>query len=194
MELPSIKNVKNPEYAKQVFDEIESKLAELKLLAKDGDLAFPIKDKKIIHVWEKKIKPINQELDPVIDEYIALNKQIEEWQAEGKKFQEKEEELNKKKNALELRRAKFINRISPMIIREYNDKITKYQQFGKIKEFVDENGEVKLYVTIHDWLASWTNGYDTQKDEHNKKVVSKVHQKLANTNEAMEEVEEDVEE
>lgn len=190
MEIPSTDKIKNPEYATKVFNEIQGKLLEYRELGKDGELAFPIKDKKIIHMWEKKIKPINMELDPVIDEYISLNKQVEEWQAEGTKFKLLEDELNKKKNALELRRAKFINRISPMIIREYNDKITKYQQFGKIKEFVNKDGEVELYVTIHDWLASYMNGYESQKNEHNKKVVSKVHQKLANTAEAMEETEE----
>lgn len=189
MNIPKTKDIKSPQVAFNTFKDIEEKLGAIKELGKDGTLAFPVTDKKIEDLWFKKIKPINLELDPIIDEIIKLHEEINIWQEEGKKFKEREDALNALKNKLDLRRSKFITRISPMIIREYQDKITKYQQFGKIAEFENENGQPELYVTVHDWLASYLSSYDKKDEEHNKKVVSKVHQKMANTADAMEEVE-----
>lgn len=187
--IPKTKDIKNPVEAFNTFKEIEDKLSLIKEMGKDGTIAFPVKDKKIADLWFKKIKPINLELDPIIDEIIKLHQEINDWQEAGKKFKEREDVLNTLKNKLELRRAKFVTRISPMIIREYQDKITKYQQFGKIAEFQNEQGDSELYVTVHDWLASYLSSYDKKDEEHKKKVVSKVHQKMANTEDAMEEVE-----
>lgn len=188
-EIPQTKNIKNPEEALNLFKDIEGKLNELKDMGKDGLVAFKIHDKKIKDLWFDKIKPLNLELDPIIDEMITLHKEIQEWQEKGKEFQRREDELNAKKNKIELKRSKFINRVSPLIISSYQSSLNRYQQFGKLAEFQNEEGKPELYVTVHDWLAAWLSGYDQKADEHNKKVVSKVHQKMANTEDAMDEVE-----
>lgn len=84
--IPKTKDIKNPTEAFNTFKEIESKLALIKEMGKDGTIAFPVKDKKIADLWFKKIKPINLELDPIIDEIIKLHEEINVWQEEGKKF------------------------------------------------------------------------------------------------------------
>lgn len=184
--IPTTKDIQNPELAFHIFNKIEQDLDTLKKIGKDGAIAFLVKDKKIKDMWFDKIKPINLELDPIVDEIIKLHEEIKVWQEEGKKFKEREDELNAKKNKLELRRSKFINRISPMIIGNFQPYITKYQQFGKIAEFQNENNEAELYVTVHDWLASYLSGYDSKIEEHNKRVVSKVQPKMANEEGAFE--------
>lgn len=156
------------------FSSIEKVIDDYKASIKDKKPAIEITDEKALKMWKDKIKPLSDKMEPHIDEMIKLDEEKSKMEAEYKELMEKMDATQKTLDALKLKRNKFITRISPIIIRMTEGKLTKYQQPGSI---IEEGG--KVFVTIHDWFGAWLTGQDKKLEQHDEKVAKKVHPKMA---------------
>lgn len=163
------KEIKNPQVSQEMYASIKDILNGYTAYATEGDMAFEVDDESVIKIWKKHIKPYSDAIAPLTDELIALDKLRGEKEQEYKEILEKCEAKDAEIRNLDLKRSKFITRVSPIIIRKYQDKINEYQQFGSI---IEKDG--KVYVVIKDWLASFISGHKKRVEAHNEKVTSKI--------------------
>lgn len=163
------KDIKNPDKASEIYTEFRNKLDEYVSYAYSGDLAFMVDDPAITKMFLEKIKPYNDKIQPLMDEHIAIANELDAIETKRKELHTKWEEKDKEIKAIEIKRNKFITRISPMIIRKYQDRINEYQQFGSI---IEQDGDV--FVTVKDWLASFINGFKQKASAHAEKVTNKI--------------------
>jgi SMC interacting uncharacterized protein involved in chromosome segregation len=149
--------LKDANTLKEISGMVKTHLDELKNLTADGELVYEITDKKITDIWHNKIKPIVEEMKPAIDAYLEAEKKKETLENEMKALMEDLAEKDKAMSGLNIKKNKFINRISPLILRSLGKELNEYQQFGRI---VEENG--KVYVTVKDWVGAFLNGYKSK--------------------------------
>lgn len=176
MELKDVRamDIKDPKESMHYFNIINECLEKYVTLGSEGELAFEITDPKAIEMWKKHIKPLSNQIKPLTDEMIALDEERAKLEETFKAHIEKMDNVKKQIDGIVLRRNKFITRISPMIVREYSDKINKFQQFGSI---IEDNG--KVFVTVKDWLASFVSGYMKKQINHDERVNNKISPKMA---------------
>ena len=157
METTDIKydETKSVEESIAVFSKIGDSLKDYMEIGSNGKIAFELTDNKALAMWSKHIKPLSDGIKPLQDELLALDEKRAEYEKEVREHLEKMDKVKSDMDALILKRNKFITRISPIIIREYQDKLNKYQQFGSI---IEDKG--KVFVTVQDKLAAFLSGYE----------------------------------
>ena len=166
-------DTKTPEESLALFNEFAEKLQQYTDIGAESKIAIEITDEKAKALWKKHIKPLSDQLKPLIDEMIALDEKRAEYEKEVKAHFEKMDDVKSQIDAINLKRNKFITRISPIIIREYGNLLNKYQQFGSI---IEDNGMV--FATVQDKLASFVSGFNKLKEQHEEKVGSKISPKM----------------
>lgn len=164
-----VRDIKDPTKSNNMYSEIKNALNEYVEYSSTGDMAFVIDDKTIVDMWHKHIKPYSDKIKPLTDELIALDEERAKMEEAYKQIIEKCESKKKEIDTLDLKRNKYITRISPMVIRKYQHKINEYQQFASI---IEEDGTV--FVVVKDWLASFISGFKKKADAHKEKVTDKI--------------------
>ena len=162
-------DIKDPQKAQDLYKTFQATLDEYTNHATSGEMAFEIEDPSVIKLWKSKIKPIADEIDPLVQQLLEADKIRAEKEKEYKEIIEKCEDINSEINNLRLKQNKFLTRVSPIIIRKYQSTINEYQQFGSI---IEKDGRV--YVTVKDWLASFIAGFKKKAENHHEKVTSKI--------------------
>lgn len=162
-----------PEDSRKLFDSFAETLAQYAEVGKEGKIAIEITDSKALALWKKHIKPLSDALKPKIDEMLKLEETRAEMEKTFRAHLEKMDAIKGEMDAIQLKRNKFITRISPMIYRDYGSLLNKYQQFGSV---IEDNGQV--FVTVNDMLASFIKGYDKKVEQHDEKVKSKISPKI----------------
>lgn len=164
---------KTVEESIEVFSKIGDHLETYREIGSDGKIAFELTDNKALAMWKKHIKPLSDAIKPLQDDLLALDEKRAEYERDVKAHLEKMDAVKSQMDALLLKRNKFITRISPIIIREYQSKLNKYQQFGSV---IEDNG--KVFVTVQDKLAAFLNGYKKLLEKHEERVTKKISPKI----------------
>lgn len=162
-------DIKDPIKSQELYSTIKETLNEYTLHATEGEMAFEVDDPSVIKLWKSKIKPIADEINPLVDKLLEADRVRAQKEEEYKKIIEECESINTEINNLKLKQNKFLTRVSPIIIRKYQSTINEFQQFGSI---IEKDG--KVYVTVKDWLASFVSNFKKKSEAHNEKVTSKI--------------------
>lgn len=147
----------NTDQTKATYEKLQPILEEYvkahSLEMENIGITVPVEGKKAIELAEKVLKLQEEKLKPIYEEGQNLVKQKEELEEKYKAIQEQMKALEDKSQSLVQAKGALMNRLSPMLQKQMEGKLTEFQEMQSIARG-DNNEPV---IRVGDYLTAFVN-------------------------------------